>query len=841
MVFGIPQELAFNKYGDLFTIDNDGDHPGEHERYVHVIEGSDSGWRIYWQYGKYHLPHESYKVWIDERLHEPHFEGQAAYIIPPIDLAPNGPCGLVYNPGPGWGGNFEEAFMATFFTGSSANSKVEAFWMDRNQSSYKLSKTHQLVGGIVPTGLEFGPDGALYVIDWKDGYEKKPSGRIWRITPENQSLQNQQGSIRQIIQSDWTGKSEYELSQFLDHPDMRIRQLAQFELVSRNASKTFEDVIATSEAELPIIHAIWGLGQLGRTRGYDCSRLVLPLKEDRVTIRAQAAKVLGELKINQALDDLLICLEDTSAYVVRHAVEAIGKIGEARAFEALILYLVDHPGIDPYLRHTFSLAICRLNQAERLCGTLFNHHSNLVRMVAVLCLRQLKSPLITGFMNDPDPLILDEVARSIHDDESISGAMTALAECISNPKTSSQVYIRRSINANLRLGDDASIRRLCAFAANPDHLDMMRKEAILSLSYWDDPPILDRVEGRYRIPSAKRDMVSEEQVLNLLLDGTIRINPELWSLVIRCIGTLKLHSLEQELVDILAQKDLAEEIYVQGLESLARLNSEFLPEIFKRLLNREGQHVQTEILHLLENTNFEDSLRIEIIQLCLDSKNIPAQQQGILQLAGIKAGQKRLKEYVWDLVNQRLDTVLMLEVLEAAKQTDDPQIKDLIRRYFSAVDTMITANKYIGVLRGGNQESGRNIFLNNPGMPCTQCHSLDGKGGLVGPDLSNIGNRLSRRQLLESLIEPSKRIAPGYGMVSVNRTDGSQISGVLEEEDENIIRIKTGEDQVISISQTDVVKTLRTPSAMISAEGFLDAYSIRDLISFLTSLKEPEN
>jgi quinoprotein glucose dehydrogenase len=75
-------EFVFDNYGNLISSDNDGDHPGESERLVHVVEGSDAGWRSNWQYGKYTDPRNNqYKVWMDEKLFVPRWEGQALSLI----------------------------------------------------------------------------------------------------------------------------------------------------------------------------------------------------------------------------------------------------------------------------------------------------------------------------------------------------------------------------------------------------------------------------------------------------------------------------------------------------------------------------------------------------------------------------------------------------------------------------------------------------------------------------------------------------------------------------------------------------------------------------------------
>jgi PQQ-dependent dehydrogenase (methanol/ethanol family) len=60
---------------------------------------------------------------------------------------------------------------------------------------------------------------------------------------------------------------------------------------------------------------------------------------------------------------------------------------------------------------------------------------------------------------------------------------------------------------------------------------------------------------------------------------------------------------------------------------------------------------------------------------------------------------------------------------------------------------------------------------------CASCHMISGRGAAVGPDLSNIGHRLTLTQLRESLVNPNARIAPGYERVSIQTADGRSIRG----------------------------------------------------------------
>ncbi len=63
---------------------------------------------------------------------------------------------------------------------------------------------------------------------------------------------------------------------------------------------------------------------------------------------------------------------------------------------------------------------------------------------------------------------------------------------------------------------------------------------------------------------------------------------------------------------------------------------------------------------------------------------------------------------------------------------------------------------------GGDSERGREVFLGNASTACYRCHTLDGAGGSLGPDLSEVGARLSREGLLESILDPTAALAESW-------------------------------------------------------------------------------
>lgn len=84
------------------------------------------------------------------------------------------------------------------------------------------------------------------------------------------------------------------------------------------------------------------------------------------------------------------------------------------------------------------------------------------------------------------------------------------------------------------------------------------------------------------------------------------------------------------------------------------------------------------------------------------------------------------------------------------------------------------------LLEDGDASQGEAVLRNNPTAACLRCHSLAGEGGLIGPSLDGVGSRLTREQLLDSLLDPNATLAEGYtGGVSPMPPMG----GVLADED----------------------------------------------------------
>ena len=141
----------------------------------------------------------------------------------------------------------------------------------------------------------------------------------------------------------------------------------------------------------------------------------------------------------------------------------------------------------------------------------------------------------------------------------------------------------------------------------------------------------------------------------------------------------------------------------------------------------------------------------------------------------------------------------------------------------------------------GNAARGKKWFAEAAGPGCIRCHRVHGEGGSIGPDLSGVGSKYPREQLIEAILNPSKFILPGYHQTLVNTTDGETSTGLIRREDDATLTLldASGQDHTIKKSQI----TQRKLSAIsLMPDGLQVGWNRRefcDVIEFLQGLKTP--
>jgi PQQ-dependent dehydrogenase (methanol/ethanol family) len=138
--------------------------------------------------------------------------------------------------------------------------------------------------------------------------------------------------------------------------------------------------------------------------------------------------------------------------------------------------------------------------------------------------------------------------------------------------------------------------------------------------------------------------------------------------------------------------------------------------------------------------------------------------------------------------------------------------------------------------RAGDSQAGERVFF-GVGQ-CASCHTVGGRGDPNGPDLSDIGRRLSWPSLAEAIADPNARITPGYESVTVSLNDGTDLQGFARAEGSHDIVVQTRDGRLHVLTEQDYRRVRREKGSAMPAFRGTEAEQ-SDLLAFLTQLRGP--
>ena len=142
-----------------------------------------------------------------------------------------------------------------------------------------------------------------------------------------------------------------------------------------------------------------------------------------------------------------------------------------------------------------------------------------------------------------------------------------------------------------------------------------------------------------------------------------------------------------------------------------------------------------------------------------------------------------------------------------------------------------------------NFEQGKAMFA---ATLCSQCHTMQGEGGNVGPDLTQLGNRFSTKDMLEAILDPNKVVSDQYAATVFVLKDGSSVVGRLTNEDDNTYFVSQNPfapQTVREIPKSDVTST-RLSRVSLMMPGLINSLNneeLKDLLAYLMSGGNKEN
>ena len=140
----------------------------------------------------------------------------------------------------------------------------------------------------------------------------------------------------------------------------------------------------------------------------------------------------------------------------------------------------------------------------------------------------------------------------------------------------------------------------------------------------------------------------------------------------------------------------------------------------------------------------------------------------------------------------------------------------------------------------GNAVRGKVLF--DTTGKCLTCHVVNETGREVGPGLADIGDKLSRQSILESILFPSAAISHGYESYLLQLEGGRVTTGLLVSDAGGVVTLKEADGISRNYDKADVEEMLPQTTSLMPSDlaQTLPAQELMDIVEYSTTLKKPQ-
>ena len=177
----------------------------------------------------------------------------------------------------------------------------------------------------------------------------------------------------------------------------------------------------------------------------------------------------------------------------------------------------------------------------------------------------------------------------------------------------------------------------------------------------------------------------------------------------------------------------------------------------------------------------------------------------------------------------RIFAATVFTLLNSITLAQEDESKEIIARYTDAAQ------------QAGDAARGKLVFESEKAN-CKKCHNIGSNQFKAGPDLIVIGDKFERDQIIESVLKPSARIHPDHASHAVTTVDGKVITGVLTRQSKEALQMINAKGETVSIASDDIDEQTRINTSLMPADlhKVIDEHQFRDLVEYLTTLKQKE-
>ena len=640
-----------------------------------------------------------------------------------------------------------------------------------------------------PVDLEFGPDGAFYVVDWynplvghmqhslRDPNRDVEHGRIWRITAKGRPL---------VEPAKIAGAPVPDLLELLKTYEDRTRYRVRRELRERPADEVLNAldrwVAGLNKGDEQFWHdmleALWLHQSLDDP---DESLLDRLLSSPEPKARAAAVRVLSGWrdKVDHVMGRLEKAINDPHPRVRLEAVRALSFFEGDRASVArqIANELLQHP-TDSYLDYTLNETTRTL---DRRSGGARGGDGTLAK-------------LLEGAHLADDRLgtVLEMIGRRGTEND-----LSAAYDLLFRPSTVHDVADRKALEALVEAARDRGLKPRGNLAEIAPYLGRkgkasnvaVRLAAIRLVGLWKVESLADEVQKIAAAPDGVRE------VREAALDSLTRLGPAGRSGIDRLANTDRRPEVRGLAIAALARLDLdaAAGLAADALREAKR--SEDPEPILAAFLNRQGG--------------------ADTLAEALGKQRLPADAAKLALRAMYALG--------------RSDASLVTELSRAAGLDAEPKPLDA-----KGMETMLA-----DVASHGDPKRGEAIFR-RADMNCIKCHAIGGAGAEVGPDLAALGSSSPVDYIVNAILVPNQAIKEEFQTLVVLTADGQVVQGIVIDRDENrlILKEATGGRRTIPVADIDDQKE----GGSLMPKGLANLMTrdeFIDVVRFLSELGKP--
>ena len=710
------------------------------------------------------------------------------------------------------GRHFPDEWQGNMITCDFRGHRVNRFSLGDEKSGYRSQQLADLVssshGSFRPVDVNMGPDGALYLADWynpiiqhgevdfRDPRRDQLHGRIWRITAKNRPLSPRVNFAKLSVD---------DLFKQLLAPEQSTRYWAKQEIKSRKLPDLKEAIVTLLKTDALSdslrCEYLWAAQTAGiedfvwfRSQFWDRAQTAVDgklraaiVRTFHQLIRNHGTMVMGINDTSRDAFFLTLC-RDPHPRVRLEAVNLLRTVATPRTIEiaATVLAQEMDENLDFALWRSCYEQSSTWLPAFQAGQISFTENS-----------QGLLFALKAANQSNAAALLLDVVEKNQLAPEQLAELMKIIGSTI----------------------DQANLNRLFTLALDAKYSPTLRAQALQAM--------ITAQQQRSLIPE------QTERLLPLLDDSATA------NAAIELAGLWKIEAARAKLESLASSSTSSSDI---SLLSIARLGGPaaeaFLNHHLKPSLSQEKQASTLQAMILLDSAKAAPLTVDFLSKLQAESSASGSLIQAFLSL---KEGPAQLTNA---LTGKKLQLAIASQALQKASASGG-DTKDLINAITVAGGlTPITSlteaemRTWIEEInKSGNAARGETIYRRLE-LQCIACHAIGPVGGIVGPNLVSIGSSAPMDYIIDSLLEPAKKIKEGYATAMITTKDGATHTGFLAREDEReiVLRDNAGKMQTIpaaQVSKKEVIPVSLMPAGLTHS---LRRDELADLVKFLTEL-----